>query len=128
MKIFGRDPQWLLSLFAAVVIGISTFLLPLTDAQQSVLNGVAVALVGVIVGFSTHDGQLALIVGLFKALISLGLGFGLKLSPEQQAAIMTLVMAVGSGFLRTQLAAKVPPPPEVLPQVRFDGSAGASMR
>jgi hypothetical protein len=110
MKWFGRDPVWYTNLFAAAVMGLSTFLLPLTKDQQGGLNAVALALAGAIIAWRVSDGQLALVVNLFKALVALGLAFGLHLTQEQQLVLMTLVTAVGSGFIRTQVGAPAPQP------------------
>lgn len=108
MKLFGRDPVWYTNLVAALVMGVSTFLIPLTADQQGTLNAVAIAVAGGIVAWKVGDGQLALAVNLFKALVALAISFGLHLTPEQQMVVMTIVVAVGSGFTRTQVTAPVP--------------------
>lgn len=108
MKLWGRDPQWWTGLAAAIIIGISTFIWPLTADQQGVLNAVVLAVMALIVAIAARSGtSLALVVNLFKALIAVSISFGLHLPPEAQAAIMTLVIAIGSGFLRTQITAPV---------------------
>lgn len=106
----SRDPVFYTNLVAAIVMFISGFLINLTADQQAVLNGVALAVAGLVSAWKVSDGQLALVVNLFKALIALGLGFGLHLTPEQQATLIILVQAVGVGFIRTQVGAPVPPP------------------
>jgi hypothetical protein len=106
----SRDPVFYTNLVAALVMFISGFLVNLTADQQAVLNGVALAIAGLATAWRVSDGQLALVVNLFKALIALGLGFGLHLTPEQQATIIILVQAVGVAFVRTQVGALVPPP------------------
>lgn len=109
-KWWGRDPAWYTNLFAVVVIAVSTWLTPLTVDQQGALNAAALAIAGMVIAFQVHDGQLAFAVNLFKALVALGISFGLHLTPEQQMLVMTLVTAVGSGFIRTQVGAPVPAP------------------
>jgi hypothetical protein len=106
----SRDPVFYTNLVAAIVMFVSGFLINLTADQQAVLNGVALAVAGLVSAWRVSDGQLALVVNLFKALIALGLGFGLHLTPEQQATLIILVQAVGVGFIRTQVGAPVPPP------------------
>src|SRR6266498_1630521 len=118
MKILGRDPAFWLSLFAALVMGVSTFLFPFTDDQQGVLNAVAVAIVGILTALSVHDGVVAAVVGFFKALLALGLSFGLHLTPEQQYVLMLIIQAIGTGFVRTQVTAKVPPRVQAATPVR----------
>jgi len=108
MRIFGREPQWWAALFGAIVIGVSTFIFPLTADEQGVLNSVVLAVIAIVVAVAAKSGtSLALVVNLTKALLALVIAFGLHLSPDAQAAIMTIVMAVGSGFLRTQITAPV---------------------
>lgn len=114
---FGRDPVLYTNLFAAIVMGISTFLLPLTADQQGTLNAVAAAIAGMITAWEVADGQLALVVNLFKAVVALSISFGLHLTPEAQMVVMTIVLAVGSMFTRTQVAAPIPPPVELRPVV-----------
>lgn len=108
MKWFGRDPVWYTNLFAVLVMALSSFVLKLSDVQQGALNAVALALAGIIIAVQLRsEGQLAMAVQLVKALIALGLAFGLSLTPDQQFVIVSLVTAVGSGFLRTQVTAPV---------------------
>jgi hypothetical protein len=105
-----RDPVWYTNLVAALVMFASTFFIELTIEQQGTINGVALAIAGIVTAWKVSDGQLALVVNLFKALIAVALAFGLHLTDVQQLVIMTLVTAVGSGFIRTQVGAPVPPP------------------
>ena len=125
MRWWGRDPVWFTNLFAAVVMGVSTFILPLTIDQQGALNAVAMAVAGVIIAFQVHDGQLGLAVNLMKALIALGLSFGLHFTQEQQLVLMTIVTAVGAGFTRTQVAAPIPPPAKTAEPVVVVNSGAA---
>jgi len=109
MKWFGRDPVWYTNLFAVVVMGVASFGFHLTADQQGTLNAVALAVAGVIIAVQIRsDNGLAMAVQLMKALLALGLSFGLHLTPDQQFVLVSLVTAVGSGFLRTQVVAPVP--------------------
>jgi nitrate/nitrite transporter NarK len=109
MKWFGRDPVWYTNLFAVLIMAVASFGFHLTADQQGGLNAVALAIAGVIIAVQLRsDGQLAFAVQLMKALIALGLSFGLHLSPDQQFVLVSIVTAVGSGFLRTQVIAPVP--------------------
>lgn len=106
-----RDPVFLAQLVAAVIMAISTFAFPLTVDQQGVLNALAVSIAGIVASWRVSDGQLALLVGLFKAVIAVGLAFGLHLTPEQQLVLITLVQLGGAMFVRTQVGSELPPPP-----------------
>lgn len=104
----SRDPALYLGLFAALVQLIAAFLFPLTTDQQAVLNAVAVAIAGAITAFVVvRDGQAAAVVGLAQAVIALGLGFGLDIAPEGQAAVMAFVSTAAAMFVRTQVTAPV---------------------
>jgi hypothetical protein len=109
--IFKREPALWLNLLATLIAWLSTWFLHLTPEQQSVLNGVAYAVMGVIIAAMTGDGLSAGILGLFKAIISLGLGFGLHLSDDMQTTVLSLVAAVTTMFIRTQVVAPAPPTP-----------------
>lgn len=111
MKIFNREPAVLLA-FVAVVVKLATaFGLHLTADQQSVINAVAAALVGLVVAVMAHDALSAPILGLAQAALSLALGFGLNWSADQQSVVMSFVAIVVSMFVRTQVTAKVPAAP-----------------
>lgn len=104
----SRDPALWLGLVAAAIQLFSALLLPLTAVQQTALNAVAVAILGMATAiWVRRDGQAAAIVGLAQAAIAVGLGFGLKLSPEAQGAIMAFVSTAAAMFIRTQVLAPV---------------------
>ncbi len=104
----SRDPALYLGLFAAVVQLVAAFLFPLTTDQQAVLNALAVAVAGLLTAlFVRRDGQAAAVVGFAQAAIAVGLGFGLDIAPEGQAAIMAVVSTAAAMFVRTQVTAKV---------------------
>lgn len=107
-KFLGRDPVLFLNLVAALVAGVSDFIWPLTADQQAIINAAAFAIANVLASFMVHDGQLPAIMAGFKAILAVALGFGLKLSPDQQVVLMTLVGAVGALLVRPQVVAKVP--------------------
>ena len=97
-----------LALVSSVIMLLSVAL-HLTAGQQGAINAVAAALVGLITSISVaKDGGLALIVGLIKAAVALGIAFGLNWTPEVQAMVMTVATTVVQLFVRTQVTAKVP--------------------
>lgn len=102
----SRDPALWLGLVAAVVQLVAAFIFPLTGEQQAVLNAFAVAAAGLITAvWVVRDGQAAAVVGLAQAAIAVGLGFGLDVSAEGQAAIMAVVSTAAAMFVRTQVTA-----------------------
>lgn len=126
-KVFGRDPILFMNLLAAVIAGVADFALPLTDTHQSLLNAAAFGILNVVAAFKVHDGQMVAITGAFKALIALALGFGLKLTADQQVTLMALVGALGALLMRPQVVSKVPASPEVQAQV-LDLSAARTVQ
>ena len=105
---FSRDPAlWLTLLATAVRLG-SAFLFHFTTEQQAVVNAAATAIAALIVAFAVrHEGQVAAILGVAQALLALAIGFGLHVSAENQAVIMSFVGAVAAAFVRTQVVAPV---------------------
>lgn len=108
MKIFGRDPLAWTAAIAAAVQFISAFLIPVSIEQQGVIAAVAIAIFGFIGAAKLHDGTwAAAAVVTVKALIALGIAFGLHWAPEQQATIMVAVQAVLTLLVREQVTAPV---------------------
>lgn len=108
--VFGREPAYWLALASGLIAFTSAAVAPLTGDQQGVLNAAVAALFGVITaGFLAGEKSVAAIVGLFKALIAVGLAFGLSLSPEVQSSAMVVVELVLTGVLvRPAVTAPVP--------------------
>jgi hypothetical protein len=107
---FGRDPALYLTLVATGVRLFAAFFVHLTGEQQAVLNAVATAVAGLLVAVIVrHDGQVAAILGVAQALIALAVGFGLNVSAENQAVIMSFIGAVAAAFIRTQVVAPTSP-------------------
>lgn len=104
----SRDPALYLTLFATLVRFAAAFVFHFNDGQQAVLNAAATAVAGLIVALVVKkDGQVAAILGVFQALIALAVGFGLDISAERQAVIMSVVGAVAAAFVRSQVVAPV---------------------
>jgi len=113
--IFGREPAVILALIASTIMMFTHFLYPLSVDQQGALNAVAMGLVGIFSYWAiAEDGGLALVVGFCKAVLALGLAFGLHLSADQQAVAMSFV---------TILAQTVIVRPNVIAPVKADGSS-----
>lgn len=106
----GRDPALWLTLFATAVRLGAAFIFDLSDGQQAVLNAAATAIASLWVAvWVRRDGQVAAILGVAQALLALAIGFGLDVSAENQAVIMSFVGAVVAAFVRTQVIAPVDP-------------------
>jgi hypothetical protein len=108
-RILGREPVLWLSLVAIGVKVISAFLVHVSTDQQAVINAAAAAIAGLLVAVSTRDGESGAILGVVQALLALGVGFGLRWTPDQQAMVMSLASTVVAMFVRTQVTAPVPP-------------------
>lgn len=109
--IFGRDPAVILQLVGSGIQLLSAFAINLSIGQQSALNAIVAAGVGIFIAFNVGDGQLAAILGFTQALIALAIGFGLNLDPDNQAVIMSFVGTAVGMFIRTQVTAPEPAPP-----------------
>lgn len=104
----SRDPALYLTLFATAVRLVAAFWLDFTDGQQAVLNAAATAIAGLVVAFWVRrDGQVAALLGVVQAVLALAVGFGLDISAEAQAVIMSFVGAAAAMFVRTQSVAPV---------------------
>lgn len=112
MKLWGREPALWAAFFAALFSAAGTFLFKLTTDQEGALNGVVAAVLATIVWRVTKDGTPALILGLIKALIMLAAAWHFSLPPDRQTALMTALSAIIAMFVRTQVAAPIPPPAE----------------
>lgn len=118
MKIFGRDPVLWLGLLAAFVQFVSAFIVPVSIETQGIIAAFALAAVGVIQAVVVRDGSaVPAVTGLFKAGIALGLAFGLRWSPEQQAEVMFMVQAVLSLLVREQVVAPIDARGQVVPRI-----------
>lgn len=110
--LFKRDPAVLLAVFGAAIKLIAAFLIHLTVDEQAVLNALVAAVVGFAVAAAVrHDGQVPALLGVLQAMVAVAVGFGLRLSAEEQAIIMSFAAAVASMWVRTQVTAAVGPVP-----------------
>jgi hypothetical protein len=109
--VFGRDPAAWLALVAIVVKLIVAFGLNVSVDQQSGINAVAAAIVGLIVARIVHDGGIAAILGFAQAALALAVGYGLQWDAGLQATVMTVVAVAVAVITRTQVTAPVPAGP-----------------
>lgn len=109
MRIFGREPVYILA-FVAIVLKLSAaYGLEVSAEQQGAIMAVlslAVALVSAVVLRTGAAG--AAIVNLAQGALALFLAFGLNMGAEQQAMWMAAVEGAVALFLHQQVTAPVP--------------------
>jgi Na+/melibiose symporter-like transporter len=99
------EPALYAALVATLVQFAAAFWLPWSDAMVAGVNAAVLAAAGVWVAFTTRSADnggsvKAAILGFVQAVISAAITFGWDASPEQTAAIMTLVGAAAAVFIR----------------------------
>lgn len=111
MLIFHREPALWLALVASVVSVGGNLVLHWSPEQQSLVNALALAVVGLFTAWSVDRGGLgAAILGFISSALALGVGFGWHLAATDQALLMSLAAAVVAMFVRTQVVTQVAPP------------------
>lgn len=103
MKIFGREPAVYIAVIEAALAFLVTFGFDGLSAEQSTnILAVAVAVGGVLASWATRDTLLAALGGAAKALLVLGVSYGLNLTQEQIGLAVVVISALGGIWLRTQ--------------------------
>jgi hypothetical protein len=109
MKIFGREPVYLLAVAAIVLKLAAAFGLNVSADQQAVINAGLAAAVGVASAIVLKTGAAgAAILQFAQAALALFVGFGLDLSANQQSLIMSGIAAVLALVLHREVQAPVP--------------------
>lgn len=109
--ILGREPSLFYALVAQVIALFSALVLPLTVDQQGALNGVVFFASGCVLAWKVAaEKGIALLGGVAKAVIAVGLAFGWHFSPENQSTLMLFVSTVIAFILRSQVVAPEPVP------------------
>lgn len=108
MKLLGREPALWAAFAAAAIKLIAAFWIDLSVDQQSVLNAVVAAVLGLVVAFMVGDGIQAAVLGFAQAALALAIGFGLHVAADNQATVMAFVAVAVGMFVRTQVQAPVP--------------------
>lgn len=110
MKIFGREPVYIL---AAVAIGLklaAAYGLDVSAEQQGAVMAVLSLIVAVVNAIVLKTGAIgAAIVNLAQGAIALFLAFGLHLTADQQALWMGIVEAAVALAIHKEVTAPVPP-------------------
>ncbi|WP_089117152.1 hypothetical protein [Streptomyces sp. SS07] len=109
MRIFGREPVYILGFLAAALQALTAFGLDVTATQQTLVNTFAAAVVGVITAVVLKTGALAAaLLGFAQAGMALAVGFGLDWSTDMQGKVMAAVAALLALWLREKVTAPVP--------------------
>jgi len=109
MKIFGREPVYLLGFIAAFLQALSAFGVDISDGTQTAINAVSAAAVGVITAVVLKNGALAAMLLQFaQAVMSLCVGLGLDWSADHQSKVMAAIAAFVTLWLREKVTAPVP--------------------
>lgn len=109
MRIFGREPVYVLGFIAAGLQALTAFGLDVTETQQTLVNFFAAAVVGVITAIVLKTGALAAaLLGFAQSGMALAVGFGLDWSTDMQGKVMAAVAALLALWLREKVTAPVP--------------------
>ncbi|MER6492737.1 hypothetical protein [Streptomyces griseorubiginosus] len=109
MKIFGREPVYLLGFIAAFLQALSAFGVDISEGTQTAINAVSAAAVGVITAVVLKNGALAaMLVQFAQAVMALCVGLGLDWSAEHQSKVMAAIAALVTLWLREKVTAPVP--------------------
>jgi hypothetical protein len=108
MKIFGREPVYLLGFVAAFLQALSAFGVDISDGTQTAINAVSAAAVGIITAIVLKTGALAAaIVQFAQAVMALCVGLGLDWSADDQSKVMAAIGALVTLWLREKVTAPV---------------------
>ncbi|MFI0236315.1 hypothetical protein [Streptomyces sp. NPDC016845] len=106
MKIFGREPVYILAVIAIGLKLAAAYGLDVSEEQQTLVNTVLACAVAVASAIVLRTGAVAAAILQFaSAALALFLGFGLDMSATEQAGWMSLVAAVLALFEHPQVTA-----------------------
>lgn len=109
MRIFGREPVYILGFLAAALQALAAFGLEVTETKQALINAFAATIVAVISAIVLKTGALAAaLLQAAQAGMALFVGFGLDWSTEKQGWVMGAVAALIALWLREKVTAPVP--------------------
>lgn len=108
MKLFGREPVYILAFVAVALKLASAYGLDVSAAQQGAIMAALSLVVAVINAVVLRTGAVgAAVINLAQGALALFLAFGLDLSAEQQALWMTLVETLVALWIRERVVAPV---------------------
>jgi hypothetical protein len=90
---FHREPAAIVGFVTAALTVLAAYqnVVSLTPYQVAAVGAALSALGALIIAVRTKHTTLAVVLGLFKALVALGAAYSLSLSPEQTAAVIGLL-------------------------------------
>lgn len=104
-QFFGREPAvWVGVLESALALSVAFGFFTLTTEHLGLMNAAVSALLALIIMPRTNDAWGSALIQLLKALLALGVAYGLSLTAEQTAAIIATVSVVLSILLRQQVS------------------------
>jgi len=107
-NLLGREPALWVAVLTAALGALTAFGVDVSPTVQAVIVAAASAVLGLVVAISVHDGVAAAVLGLAQALVSLVVGLGYDLSPDNQMKIMAFVIAAVAWYTRKVSTAPVP--------------------
>lgn len=108
MKVFGREPVYILAFIAIALKLSSAYSLDVTAEQQGAVMAVLSLIVAVVNAVVLKTGAAAAaVVNLAQGALALFLAFGLSLSADQQALWMAAVEAAVALVIRKEVTAPV---------------------
>lgn len=107
-NLLGREPALWTALVTAALGALTAFGVDVSPTVQGVIVAAVSAGLGLIVAITVHDGVAAAVLGFAQALVSLVVGLGYDLSPDNQMKIMALVIAAVAWVTRKVSTAPVP--------------------
>jgi hypothetical protein len=108
MKIFGREPVYILGFLSAALQASTAFGFDVSPEMQTLVNALAASAVAVISAIVLRNGAVAAaVLGFAQAAMALVVGLGLDWSTEDQGKWMAFVAAVLALWLREKVTAPV---------------------
>lgn len=108
MKVFGREPVYILAFIAIALKLAAAYGLDVTADQQGAIMAVLSLVVAVVTAVVLKSGAAAAaVVNLAQGVLALFLAFGLHLSADQQALWMGIVEAAVALVIRKEVTAPV---------------------
>lgn len=107
-KLFGREQVVYLGVIAAAFGVLTSYGIGVDHKLQGILTAIVVFVFAVGNAIKMHDGAVALVTGIFNALVSLFLAFNIHMSSNQQALWTGLATVLIAAFTRQNVVNPVP--------------------
>lgn len=106
--LLGREPALWGAVARAVILLVSTFFISLSVDEQGALNAISAAVIGVLVAaFTLRERIVPAILGMLEATVAVAVAFGWGLTPDRQAVIMGVALAIIAIWTRDRVVAPV---------------------